>query len=131
MSAKTSGDKTPGEDSDNLLDRTRSAIGNIGGISEMNMFGGVGFLLDGNLVAGASKRGLLLRLGKERYADALLHPGVTPMKMRGKEMPGYVYLDPTAFDDTALKGWLHLAISFVKTLPPKSATVQQRQQKRK
>jgi hypothetical protein len=36
------------------------------------MFGGIGFLLDGNLVAGASKRGLLLRLGKERYAEALL-----------------------------------------------------------
>jgi hypothetical protein len=53
------------------------------------------------------------------------------MVMRGKDMPGYVYLDPVAADDRALKEWLHLAITFVKTLPPKSAAVQQRQQKRK
>jgi hypothetical protein len=53
------------------------------------------------------------------------------MIMRGKDMPGYVYLDPAALDDGALKEWLHLGISYVKTLPPKSAAVQQRQQKRK
>ncbi len=130
MSAKTSYDQTLRDDSDSLVARTRDAIGDIGGISELKMFGGVGFLLDGNLVAGASKRGLLLRLGKEQYAEALLSPGVTPMVMRGKEMPGYVYLDPAAANDDALKGWLHLAISFVKTLPPKSAAAKQKQQKR-
>jgi TfoX/Sxy family transcriptional regulator of competence genes len=130
MSANTSRDKALRDDADRLVRRTRSAISDTGGISEVKMFGGVGFLLNGNLVAGASKRGLLLRLGKERYAEALLYPGVTPMVMRGKEMPGYVYLDPTSFDDAALKGWLHLAISFVKTLPPKSAAVQQRLQSR-
>src|SRR5271166_1093563 len=92
MGAKTSRDEALGEDSDRLLARTRHAMGGIGGISELKMFGGVGFLLNGNLVAGASKRGLLLRLGKERYVEALLCPGVNPMVMRGKEMPGYVYL---------------------------------------
>jgi TfoX/Sxy family transcriptional regulator of competence genes len=131
MSAKTSADKALGEDSDGLLARTRDAIGDIGGISEMKMFGGVGFLLNGNLIAGASKRGLLLRLGKEPYAEALLSPGVTPMVMRGKEMSGYVYLDPATVDDDTLKKWLQLAISFVKTLPPKSAAAKQKQQKRK
>jgi TfoX/Sxy family transcriptional regulator of competence genes len=131
MSADTSADEALGDDSDRLFGRIRGAIGDIGGISEVKMFGGVGFLLDGNLIAGASKRGLLLRLGKERYAEALLCPGATPMLMRGKEMPGYVYFDPAALDHAVLKEWLHLAIAFVKTLPPKSAAVQQRQQKRK
>jgi TfoX/Sxy family transcriptional regulator of competence genes len=114
---------------DTLTALTRHALGGISDISEMKMFGGVGFLLGGNLVAAASKRGLLLRLGKERYAEAHLCPGVTPMIMRGKEMAGYVYLDPAALDDGDLKEWLHLAISFVKTLPPKSAAAQQKQQK--
>jgi len=130
MSAKTSRDKALRDDSGGLLARTRDAIGDIGGISEMKMFGGVGFLLEGNLIAGASKRGLLLRLGKDDCAAAFLSPGVPPLVMRGKEMAGYVYLDPATVDDDALKDWLHLAISFVKTLPPKSAATQQRQQKR-
>jgi TfoX/Sxy family transcriptional regulator of competence genes len=78
MSGKTSRDKPLLQDPEQLLGRTRDAIGEIGGISEMKMFGGVGFLLDGNLIAGASKRGLLLRIGKERYAQALLSPGVNP-----------------------------------------------------
>jgi TfoX/Sxy family transcriptional regulator of competence genes len=130
MSAPISADTIIDDVSNALLTRIRDALSGIDGISELKMFGGVGFLLDGNLVAGASKRGLLLRLGKEQYAEALLCPGVTPMVMRGKEMPGYVYLDPAAADDDALKEWLHLAIRFVKTLPPKSATAKQKQQKR-
>jgi TfoX/Sxy family transcriptional regulator of competence genes len=119
------------DDSDRLLTRTRVAIGDITGLSEVKMFGGVGFLLNGNLIAGASQRGLLLRLGKERYAEALLNPVVTPMMMRGKEMLGYIYLDPAALDDDAFRAWLHLAIGFVKMLPPKSAATQQKQQKGK
>jgi TfoX/Sxy family transcriptional regulator of competence genes len=130
MGAKTYHHKAHSEDPDTLLARTRNAFSGSGGISEIKMFGGVGFLLDGNLVAAASKRGLLLRLGKERYAEALLSPGATPMIMRGKEMAGYVYFDPAALDEVALKEWLHLAVGFVKTLPPKSAAVQRRQRKR-
>ncbi len=87
MSAKTVSGKTIHQDPDTLAAHARGAIGDIRGISELKMFGGVGFLLEGNLIAGASKRGLLLRLGKEGSAGALLSPGVTPMIMRGKEMP--------------------------------------------
>ncbi|MBV9287631.1 MAG: TfoX/Sxy family protein, partial [Hyphomicrobiales bacterium] len=51
-----------------LATRVRACLAGHEGVSEMNMFGGVGFMLNGNLVAGASKRGLLLRVGKERHA---------------------------------------------------------------
>jgi hypothetical protein len=58
-------------------------------------------MLNGNLVAGASKRGLLLRVGKEGQAEALRLPGARPMEMRGRTMDGYVYVDPPALTERA------------------------------
>ena len=75
------------------------------------MFGGVGFMLNGNLLAGASKQGLLLRIGKERHAEAVAEPGVRAMEQRGRVMEGYVYADPPPASDVALKAWLERALS--------------------
>jgi TfoX/Sxy family transcriptional regulator of competence genes len=83
------------------------------------MFGGVGFMLNGNLVVAASKRGLLARVGKERQADALARAGARPMVMRGRTMDGYIYVDPPALTGRAVLVWLRLALDFVQTLPPK------------
>ena len=60
-----------------LADRLRAALP-AEGRSEQKMFGGIGFMLNGNMVAGTSKRGLLLRVGKERYEDALSRPRRPP-----------------------------------------------------
>jgi TfoX/Sxy family transcriptional regulator of competence genes len=81
------------------------------------MFGGMGFMLSGNMVAAVSKRGLLLRVGKDRQPAALAQSGTRPMKMRGRTMEGYVYVDPT---ESAIKAWLQNAVAFVETLPPKA-----------
>jgi len=83
------------------------------------MFGGIGFMLNGNLVAAASKRGLLVRVGKERQDDALAQQGARPIVMRGRTMEGYVYVDPPALKNQAVQKWLRLAVAFVQTLPPK------------
>ena len=90
-------------------------------MSEVKMFGGTGFLLNGNLAAAVSKRGLLLRVGKDRYRDALAWPGARPMETRGRTMEGYVYIDPPVPTNDALKAWLDEAVAFVKTLPVKAA----------
>jgi TfoX/Sxy family transcriptional regulator of competence genes len=90
-------------------------------MSEVKMFGGTGFMLNGNLVAAVSKRGLLLRVGKDRYRDVLAWPGARPMEMRGRTMEGYVYIDPPVPTDDVLKAWLDEAVAFVKTLPVKAA----------
>ena len=90
-------------------------------MSEVKMFGGTGFMLNRNLVAAVSKRGLLLRVGKDRYHDALAWPGARPMEMRGRTMEGYVYIDPPVSANGALKAWLDEAVAFVKTLPVKAA----------
>jgi TfoX/Sxy family transcriptional regulator of competence genes len=93
-----------------------------GVISEVKMFGGLGFMLNGNLVAAVSKRGLLLRVGKDRQNQALARPAVRPMEMRGRTMEGYVYVDPTAIKRSDLQVWLDEAATFVQTLPPKAAS---------
>jgi TfoX/Sxy family transcriptional regulator of competence genes len=99
--------------------RVRAALHGVEAVREVKMFGGVGFLVNGNLVAAASKRGLLLRLGRERQDEALAQPGIRPMEMRGRRMEGYVYADPPPASEDAIKAWLRSALDFVQTLPSK------------
>jgi hypothetical protein len=99
--------------------RVRAALRDVEGMREVKMFGGVGFMVSGNLVAAASKRGLLLRIGRERQDEALAQPGIRPMEMRGRRMEGYVYADPPPRSDDAIKAWLQSALAYVQTLPPK------------
>jgi TfoX/Sxy family transcriptional regulator of competence genes len=56
----------------------RAVVSSAGAVSEVKMFGGIGFMLNGNLLAGASRRGLLLRVGSDREAEALRQPGARP-----------------------------------------------------
>src|SRR6516165_9075408 len=104
-------------DNQELAASVRVALAGAGDIRELRMFGGMGFMLNGNLVAAASHRGLLLRVGKDRQAEALTQSGARPMVMRGRTMEGYIYVDPPALNKEALKNWLRLAIAYVQTLP--------------
>jgi len=101
-----------------LAGAVRSALTGVKAISEVKMFGGIGFMLNGNLLVGASKRGLLVRVGKERQSQALAQPGARQMEMRGRLMDGYVYVYPPIAPNT-VSGWVDLARAFVGTLPPK------------
>ena len=94
----------------------RGHLSGAGAMSEVKMFGGTGFMVNGNMVAAVSKRGLLLRVGKDRYRDALAWPGARPMEMRGRTMEGYVYIDPPVPTNNALKAWLNEAAAFVRNL---------------
>src|SRR5262245_42760914 len=105
---------------DDLAARVRTALAGTGTIREVKMFGGTGFMLKGNFLAGASRRGLLVRVGKEGHRDALTRPGARPMEMRGRTMEGYVFVDPPALNDGAIKTWLQTAMAFVRTLPAKA-----------
>jgi TfoX/Sxy family transcriptional regulator of competence genes len=105
---------------ENLAASIRAALAGSGALREVKMFGGIGFMLNGNMVAAASKRGLLLRVGKDRQHDALSKPGARPMVMRGRTMEGYIYVDPAALNDRAVREWMKVAVGFVQTLPPKA-----------
>jgi len=97
----------------------RAALAGAGTLREVKMFGGIGFMLNGNLIAGASRRGLLVRVGKQRKRAALARRGARPMVMRGRTMDDYIYVDPPALNERAVRAWLRLAVDFVQTLPRK------------
>lgn len=106
---------------DDVIADLRAALPKAGEIREVRMFGGTGFMLNGNMVAGTFKKGLLLRVGAERLKEALKIPKARQMEMGGRLMEGYVYIDPEALDRKAIHGALRLAVAFVGTLPPKAA----------
>jgi TfoX/Sxy family transcriptional regulator of competence genes len=86
------------------------------------MFGGICFLLNDHMVAGASKRGLLLRVGKDNHGACVARPHVRPMEMNGRKMAGYIYVAPEGVKtDAALREWLEIASAHVRSLPPKQA----------
>ena len=110
-----------------LLERLRTMLAPRA-VTEQRMFGGVCFMLSGNMLAAVSKRGMLVRVGKDAYSHALAQPHVRTMEMRGKPMEGYVYVDaPETESDEALRRWLDLALAYVETLPPKVKSPAKRQ----
>lgn len=107
--------------SDELADRIRASIGHRPGVTEKKMFGGSGFMLNGNMVVGAMKSGaLMMRVGPDRHAEALALPGAAPMIHGGREMSGFVLVtDDGIEDEEALAASIDFCWQFVTTLPPK------------
>lgn len=103
-----------------LAGRIRDAIAAKPGIVEKKMFGGVGFLLNGNMLVGVWNDSLIARVGPEASYEALQKPHVRPMDITGKPMKGWLMIEPDGIDkDAQLKSWIQLAIQFVSTLPAK------------
>ena len=102
-----------------LTARVRAALGGTIATSEVKMFGGTAFMLNGNMLVAASPRGLLVRVGKEAHAGALNRSGARPMEMKGRIMAGYIRVDPSSLTGRTLKSWLALGLRFVGTLPAK------------
>jgi DNA-binding winged helix-turn-helix (wHTH) protein/TfoX/Sxy family transcriptional regulator of competence genes len=116
---------------ENLAERIRAVLAGTGSVREVRMFGGLCFMLNGNMVAGASKRGLLVRVGKDQHTRALARPDAKRMEMSGRPMEGYVFIDPPPRDEQTLREWLDLAVAFVNTLPAKSPRLRSRRAKAK
>ena len=89
-------------------------------VAEKKMFGGLAFLLNGHMVCGIHKGGAMFRVGKPNEAAALAVPGASPMMFTGKPMGGMIDLSDGATADDMRRGKvMAMALSFVKTLPPK------------
>ena len=104
---------------DALTARLRRALAERRNIAEKRMFGGVCFLLRGNMFCGTGKTDFMFRVGTDRDAEALSRLGARPMDITGRVMQGFVWVDPGICDGRALKGWIALAENYVGTLPPK------------
>jgi TfoX/Sxy family transcriptional regulator of competence genes len=106
--------------SESLAQRIRQAVAGHRAITEKKMFGGVGFLLHGNMCVGIWQSSLIVRLGPEQGAAALEEPNVAPFDITGRPMKGWVMIEPDGIEtDEQLAGWVRRSIDFVSTLPKK------------
>ena len=103
-----------------LAERIRRGLARKKGIEEKRMFGGIGFLLKGNMLVGVWKESLIVRLGPEEGDEALKEPHVSEFNITGRSMKGWVLVAPQGVkDDDQLKGWVQRAVKLVGKLPAK------------
>lgn len=103
-----------------LVQRTRAALEGLAGTGERRMFGGVCFMLNGNMVCGIAGPDLMVRVGPGNYRDALQQPHAREMDFTGRPMQGYVFVGRQGTKgDAALKRWVELGVSYVSGLPSK------------
>jgi TfoX/Sxy family transcriptional regulator of competence genes len=105
--------------SDAMGDRLRPLVPK--GLVEKKMFGGLGFMLNGNMLVGTTAKGaLLVRVDPDKMDDALKRPGAYAMHMGPKVMTGFIAVDPESLPDAAaIKDWIAYARAYVRTLPAK------------
>ena len=105
---------------EDLAQRMRQALAVIPDIDEKKMFGGIGFMLNGNMACGVNKDDLIVRVGPEAYKNTLTEPHTKEFDMTGRPMTGWVVVKPEGYEtDEALKGWVQRGVDFALTLPPK------------
>ncbi|GAA0674289.1 TfoX/Sxy family protein [Kitasatospora atroaurantiaca] len=103
-----------------LAQRIRERLGDVPGITEKRMFGGLAFLLNGNMAVGVHGDELIVRLRPDDTDSALARPGVRIFDLTGRPMRGWILVEPSALaEDAALADWIDQGRTFAATLPPK------------
>jgi TfoX/Sxy family transcriptional regulator of competence genes len=103
-----------------LAQRVRERLAPVGGVTEKQMFGGLAFLVDGNMCVGVIGEELIARVGLDATGPALERPGSRLFDFTGRPMKGWINVAPGGLeDDDALAAWVDDALRFVHTLPPK------------
>lgn len=102
-----------------LADRMRAALSSRPDVREQPMFGGICWMLNGNMLSGVEVGRYMFRVGKERMAEALERPGVEPIVFGGRQMGGIVWVGAGACEGAGLEDWIDYAERFVGALPPK------------
>ncbi|HET6574503.1 MAG TPA: TfoX/Sxy family protein [Fimbriiglobus sp.] len=105
---------------ESLAARIRDTLARRKNIDEKKMFGGICFLLNGNLLVGVWKDSLIARLGPDEGEAALREPRVKVFDITGRPMRNWVLVEPEGVEgDDQLKAWIERATKFVRTLPQK------------
>jgi len=103
-----------------LASRIRQALAPRADVMERKMFGGLAYMLAGNMCCGVVGDMLMLRLGNEGAADALKEPHTKPMDFTGKSMKSMIYVGPEGIASPKnLHRWVDRGTDFAATLPPK------------
>jgi hypothetical protein len=104
-----------------LADRIRAVVQTEPGLTEKRMFGGLAFLIQGNMAVSASSNdGLLLRVDPVESESLISEPYVRRFEMRGRQMDGWLRVAPEAVQaDDDLRRWVSHGVTYARSLPPK------------
>lgn len=103
-----------------LADRVREVLSLREQVSEREMFGGIGFMLGGNMACGVIGEELIIRLGTEDGERALAEPHTREFDYTGRPMRGWLFVSAEGLaDDKALAGWVDAGADFAASLPAK------------
>lgn len=103
-----------------LAERVRALLADRDDSTERKMFGGIAFMLAGNMAVGVSGDDLMVRVGPEEYESVLDEPGAREFDMTGRPMTGWLLVGPEATrTDDGLRAWVGRGVAFASSLPPK------------
>lgn len=107
---------------DDIADRIRAVFTETHEITEQKMFGGLAFLVDGNMaIAASGQGGLLVRVDPADAERLLATTKARPMVMRGRELQGWLRLPPASTrTEEQLREWVALGVSYAASLPRKA-----------
>ena len=106
---------------EDLAHRIRELIVDEAGVTEKKMFGGLAFLVHGNMsVAASGQGGLMVRVAPDQTDELVAEPHAAPMVMRGREMQGWLRVDTDGVQSKdALEPWVSRGVAYARSLPPK------------
>jgi TfoX/Sxy family transcriptional regulator of competence genes len=103
-----------------LADRIQDILAGQPGLEAKKMFGGVGYLVQGNMACGVHKDMLIVRVGPDAFEESMEHPHTRPFDMTGRAMKGWVMVEPPGFSsEDDLKVWVQNGLDYALSLPPK------------
>lgn len=103
-----------------LADEIRARIGDHPGLRERQMFGGIAFMLNGNMAVGVSGDDLMVRVGKDAHDEAISLPGARIFDMSARPMRGWILVAPEGItSDADLDAWIDRGVAWAEALPPK------------
>ncbi len=103
-----------------LTSRMRAVLYGSPGVTERKMFGGVAFMINGNLACGVQGEGIIVRVGQAAHEAAMQKPHVHVFDFSGKPMKGWVVVDSEGVaSDSELSAWVEAGKSYAGSLPPK------------
>jgi len=105
-----------------LAERVRTALVGVPGVETRRMFGGITFMIGGQMACGVVGQELMLRLGSEAAEQALREPHVRPMDFTRRPSRGAIFVGADGLRDARdLERWVSAAMAFVATLPPRGS----------
>ena len=110
------------DEDERIAARLREQLAAVANLTEKKMFGGLAFLVGGNMSVGVNKGELLVRASPDEFAELCARPGARPMDFTGRPMKGWVSVSAEGFEtDDQLAAWVDASLSYVLGLPAKGS----------